>query len=93
MEAVSCVCCQSEDLGRQDLLDALRRLVAGPRIGRAGGVLHADGVDVDAAVEELLHDVDVELGRVDRVVLERQAHQRDADLVVHARRRRSACRS
>ena len=73
-----------DDLGRQNLLEADGCLVAGRRVGGAGRVLHAHRVEVNAAIEQLPDDVDVELGRVDRLVLERQPHQRHTDLVVHA---------
>ena len=71
------------NLRRQNRLDALGRLVTGARGGRAGGVLEADRVEVDVALEQFADDVDVKFRRVRLVGLERQPHQRDANLVVH----------
>ena len=72
------------NLRRQDRLDAPGRLVAGVRVGRAGGVLEADRVKVNVALEQFAHDVDVEFWCVRLVRLERQPHHRDANLMVHA---------
>ena len=66
-----------------DSLDTLGRLIAGARVGRAGGILEADGVEAEAALEQFADDVDVKFRRVRLVGLERQPHHRDANLVVH----------
>ena len=71
-------------LGRHDLLQANCCFIDRHRICRATRVLQADTVDLDIALEQLAPDVNVELSSVDLVRFERQAHQRDTDLMVHA---------
>ena len=72
------------NLRREDCLDALGCLVAGMRVSCAGGILEANRVKVNVALEQFADDVDVKLRRVRFVGLERQAHERDANLMVHA---------
>ena len=72
-------------LRRHQLLDPLGGVVDRHGIGGAAGVLHADAVDLDVTREQPPADVDVELGRVDLIGIERQSHERDTDLMVHSR--------
>ena len=64
-----------DDFRRENFLEPLGRLIAGSGVGRSGRVLHAHRVEVRPSVEQLLNDADVEIGGVDRVVLEWKTHQ------------------
>ena len=70
-------------LRRHDLSQSHRGVIDRFRVGGAAGVFQTNAVDTHAAFEETFANVEVELGGMHLVRMERHTHQGDTNLVMH----------